>query len=95
MTETTSAEIVLPLTKVKGKYQVTIPTEVRKAVGLAVGDLLEATAHGTKIVLTPKVVVHREIVEAAISQGLADAKKGRIRGPFKNMAAFRKSLRRT
>ena len=49
----------MPLVKVKQKFQVTIPTEIRDAVPLEVGDVLEATVQGTNIVLTPKVVVDR------------------------------------
>ena len=49
----------MPLVKVKGKYQITIPAEVREELRLAVGDLLEATVQGTTIVLTPKAVVDR------------------------------------
>ena len=36
----------MPLVKVKEKFQVTIPTALRKAVRLSVGDLLEAEAKG-------------------------------------------------
>ena len=43
----------MPLIKVKHKFQVTIPTEIRAAVSLEVGDILEATVQGTTIVLTP------------------------------------------
>jgi AbrB family looped-hinge helix DNA binding protein len=49
----------MPLVKVKPKFQVTIPTEVREAVQIEVGDILEATVQGTTIVLTPKTVVDR------------------------------------
>jgi AbrB family looped-hinge helix DNA binding protein len=49
----------MPLVKVKEKFQVTIPTEVREAVQIAVGDILEATVQGATIVLTPKAVVDR------------------------------------
>jgi AbrB family looped-hinge helix DNA binding protein len=49
----------MPLVKVKPKFQVTIPTEVREAVQIEVGDILEATVQGTTIVLTPKAVIDR------------------------------------
>ena len=49
----------MPLVKVKEKFQVTIPTALREALHLAVGDLLEATVEQDKIVLKPKVVVDR------------------------------------
>ena len=49
----------MPLVKVKGKFQVTIPTELRDALHLAVGDILEATIENDTIVLKPKAVVDR------------------------------------
>ena len=57
----------MPLVKVKEKFQVTIPTALRKAVRLSVGDLLEAEAKGNTIVLKPKALVDREAVDAAIA----------------------------
>lgn len=56
----------MPLVRVKGKYQVTIPAEIRKRLGLEVGDYLEAEARGEEIVLRPKavMVVDREKGEA-------------------------------
>src|SRR2546425_3950844 len=51
--------LALPLVKVKEKFQVTIPTELREALHLAVGDMLEATIEQDRIVLTPKAVVDR------------------------------------
>ena len=50
----------MPLVKVKPKFQVTIPTEVREAVQIAVGDILEATVQGMTIVFTPKAVDRAE-----------------------------------
>ena len=47
------------LVKVKEKFQVTIPTELREALHLAVGDLLEATIEHDTIVLKPKTIVDR------------------------------------
>jgi AbrB family looped-hinge helix DNA binding protein len=44
---------------VKEKFQVTIPTELREALHLAVGDILEATVEDETIVLKPKAVVDR------------------------------------
>jgi AbrB family looped-hinge helix DNA binding protein len=52
-------ELTLPLVKVKGKFQVTIPTELREALHLTVGDILEATIENETIVLKPKAVVDR------------------------------------
>jgi AbrB family looped-hinge helix DNA binding protein len=52
-------ELTLPLVRVKEKFQVTIPTELRESLHLAVGDILEATVEADTIVLKPKAVVDR------------------------------------
>ena len=49
----------MPLVKVKEKFQITLPAELRAGLHLAVGDLLEATLQGQTIVLKPKDVVDR------------------------------------
>jgi AbrB family looped-hinge helix DNA binding protein len=51
--------LALPLVKVKEKFQITLPAELRQALHLAVGDMLEATVEQDKIVLTPKAIVNR------------------------------------
>lgn len=54
----------MPLVRVKGKYQVTIPAEIRKRLNLEVGDYLEIEAQGETILLKPKAVIDREKEEA-------------------------------
>lgn len=49
----------MPLVKVKEKFQITLPAELRAVLRLAVGDILEATIEHDTIVLKPKVVVDR------------------------------------
>lgn len=49
----------VPLVKVKEKFQVTIPTELREALRLSVGDILEAIVKNDTIVLKPKEVIDR------------------------------------
>jgi len=80
----------MPLVRVKGKYQVTLPLTVREKAGLAVGDLLEAKVEGKKITLTPKSVIDRELALA-----LEDVRQGRIIGPFRTAKAAVRALRRT
>jgi AbrB family looped-hinge helix DNA binding protein len=63
--------LTLPLVKVKEKFQITLPAELREALHLAVGDLLEATIQDNVIVLKPKVVVDREEAWAKIEQAMA------------------------
>ena len=78
----------MPLVTVKPKYQVTIPTSVRKQARLGVGDLLDAKVEGGTITLTPKSFIHRELALA-----LDDVRKGRTHGPFDSVDALMRSLR--
>jgi AbrB family looped-hinge helix DNA binding protein len=84
----------MALTKVKAKFQVTIPTEVRKTLRLGVGDLLEATVKNNVIVLKPKAVVDRESVEAALEEGLHDLKAGRMTPAFSSVKEFKTFLKK-
>jgi AbrB family looped-hinge helix DNA binding protein len=69
---------IRPLVRIKEKFQVTLPVELRTRSGLAVGDFLEVSLEqGGVITLTPKSLVDRQIAE-----GLADLKAGRIHGPY-------------
>ena len=68
----------MALVAVKNKYQIVIPREIRQAVGVEVGDLLEAKVEAGKITFTPKSVVDRGVAES-----LADFASGRSFGPFK------------
>ena len=78
----------MSLVKVKDKYQVTLPAEIRKQVGLAVGDLLEVEIKGAQITLTPKSVVDRELDLA-----LEDYEEGLSIGPFETTEAAVRALR--
>ncbi|MBI3335259.1 MAG: AbrB/MazE/SpoVT family DNA-binding domain-containing protein [Candidatus Portnoybacteria bacterium] len=77
---------IMPLVKVKEKFQVTIPTKVRKAMRLTVGDFLEVRKEGEAVVLKPKVVVDREI-DQTIVEGLEDIKKNRVSPAFSSAKA--------
>jgi AbrB family looped-hinge helix DNA binding protein len=80
----------MPLVRIKQKFQVTIPADIRDKLHLEEGGLLEATTEGGTIVLTPKAVVNRADVEAAIAEGLDDVRKGRVSAPFRTAKEFRK-----
>jgi bifunctional DNA-binding transcriptional regulator/antitoxin component of YhaV-PrlF toxin-antitoxin module len=68
------------LVRVKEKFQVTLPTELRLKARLAVGDFLEVGIEpGGVITLTPKSLVDRHIAD-----GLADLKAGRVHGPYRS-----------
>ncbi len=50
----------MPYVRVKHKFQVTIPTAVREAIGLHEGDTLETRVEDGNIVLIPQQVVARK-----------------------------------
>jgi len=49
----------MPQVKVKDKFQVTIPVEIREKLDMHVGDLLEVEVQGNHIVLKPQMVMDR------------------------------------
>ena len=78
---------LMALVSVKSKYQVVIPRNVRKKIGINVGDILEAAVERGKITFTPKSVVDRGIAES-----IADFKEGHVYGPFETRAELVASL---
>lgn len=52
----------MPLVKIKGKYQVTLPAEIRERLALKVGDLLEVDLKDQHIVLKPKTLIDKDQV---------------------------------
>jgi AbrB family looped-hinge helix DNA binding protein len=97
------------LVRVQNKGQMTIPSRVRSAVGLADGDIVEVKAVGKKIVITPQLVIDRSQFPSAddeytqeqrrvIDARLAKAEKGPFYGPFRDGAevnAFLKKWQRS
>jgi bifunctional DNA-binding transcriptional regulator/antitoxin component of YhaV-PrlF toxin-antitoxin module len=79
----------VPLVRIKTKYQVTLPNDLRKRVGVQIGDILEAKVERGKITLTPKIVIDRGIAES-----LEEFKKGRSYGPFDTAEEMLNSLHR-
>lgn len=79
----------MSLVRVKPKFQVTIPTAVREAISLEVGDLLDAEVHADRIVLTPKTVVDKRL-----QKSLAEARQGKVLGPFRSAKAAVNALKR-
>jgi len=77
----------MALVRVKAKYQVTLPDELRKQIGVGVGDLLEAKVERGKITFVPKTVVDR-----GIAQSLQEYAQGKGFGPFDSHEAFIASL---
>ena len=49
----------MPLVQVREKAQITIPSKIRKALGIKEGDYLEAEVKDNKIVLIPKILIDK------------------------------------
>lgn len=67
----------MALTKIGPKFQVTIPKEARLAVGLAVGDVMEATVTKNGVLLRPQVVIEKSAF-AALQQQAKRSGKDRL-----------------
>src|SRR5438552_17235597 len=95
------------LVKIHRKGQMTLPSRLRAAIGVAEGDLIEASVLKGKIVLTPKTVIdrsdfptaddeytpaQRKIINARLAESEQDLKHGRTFGPFDSHEAFIASL---
>lgn len=77
-----TSTVMPPLVKIKDKFQITIPTQIRKMINLEIGDILETVIQNGLIIFKPKVIYDRESVNAAVREGLEDYKSGRVYGPF-------------
>ncbi len=81
-----------PLIRVKGKSQITLPAPLLRKFELSEGDFLEATSTEEGILLTPKLVIDRSILEN-LKSGLADLRAGKTLGPFKNAAELNRAIK--
>ncbi len=87
----------MPLVQVREKAQITLPSKIRKALGIKEGDYLEAEVEDNKIVLIPKILVDKaEAVtlskksEEMFKEALEDVKKGKVK-KFKNAQELMRS----
>ena len=84
--------------KVREKYQVTIPEEVRGKVPLKVGERVEVTARGTEIIIRPVVEIPRDQAwfwskewQEQIAQSVKDLERGKMK-VFKSVREARKQF---
>jgi antitoxin MazE len=82
--------------KVREKFQVTIPEEIRGKIPLKVGERVEVTARGKEIVIRPVVEVPREQAwfwsrewQEQVNQSIKDLGKGKMK-VFKSVKEARK-----
>ncbi|MBI5789500.1 MAG: AbrB/MazE/SpoVT family DNA-binding domain-containing protein [Candidatus Schekmanbacteria bacterium] len=84
----------MPVVKVKNKFQVTIPAEIRNNAQIKEGDILEVTGKNKPTVFKSKIVLDRESIDAAVNEGLKNYKDGRTIGPFKSVEEFKATLKK-
>ena len=73
----------MDLIKVRGKAQITLPSQIRKALGIHEGDYLEAEVQDNKVVLIPQLLLDKlETVELSaqgermLEEALEEVKQG-------------------
>ena len=74
--------------KVGVSRQIVIPKKLYDELRLSSGDYLEVELEGDRLILTPKELVDKRLVE-----GLEDLKKGRVYGPFNSAKETTRALR--
>lgn len=81
----------MPLVQVREKAQITIPSKIRRALGIKEGDYLEAEVEDNKIVLIPKILIDKAKAvtlsrkgEEMLKEALEEVKKGRVK-KFENV----------
>jgi len=81
----------MPLVQVREKAQITLPSKIRKALGIKQGDYLEAEVEDNKIVLIPKILIDKAKAvtlsnngEEMLKEALEDVKKGKVK-EFRNV----------
>ena len=82
--------------KIREKYQVTIPENVRDKIPLKVGERVEVIARGNEIVIRPVVEIPRDQAwfwgtewQKQVAKSVEDIKKGRVK-VFKSVKEARK-----
>lgn len=81
--------------KVGPKFQVTIPKQVRDALGIKAGDLVETslTREGAAII-RPVVLVRRKVdIKKRLEAAERAVKEGRVYGPFNSAGAVMRALK--
>ena len=75
----------MSLIQVREKAQITIPSRIRKELGIKKGDYLEIVKEDDKIVIIPKILVDKASVnlstkgEEMLKEAIDDVKKGKAK----------------
>ena len=75
----------MSLIQVREKAQITIPSKIRKELGIKKGDYLEITKEDDRIVIIPKILIEKVSVnlsakgEEMLKEAIDDVKKGKVK----------------
>jgi len=75
----------MSLIQVREKAQITIPSKIRKELGIKKGDYLEIAKEDDRIVLIPKILIEKVSVnlsakgEEMLKEAIDDVKKGKVK----------------
>ena len=75
----------MSLIQIREKAQITIPSRIRKELGIKKGDYLEIVKEDDKIVIIPKILVDKVSVnlsakgEEMLKEAIDDVKKGKVK----------------
>jgi AbrB family looped-hinge helix DNA binding protein len=89
----------MTLSKITRNYQVSIPKNVRDALGLTEGDYLEVEERDGEIVMIPQRLIDADQAwfwtpewQAGEREVEEDIRAGRVSGPFKTVEEMKKHL---
>ena len=75
----------MSLIQVREKAQITIPSKIRKELGIKKGDYLEIAKEDDRIVIIPKILIEKVSVnlsakgEEMLKEAIDDVKKGKVK----------------
>ena len=75
----------MSLIQVREKAQITIPSSIRKELGIKKGDYLDIVKEDDKIVIIPKILIDKVSVnlsakgEEMLKEAINDVKKGKVK----------------
>ena len=75
----------MSLVQIREKAQITIPSRIRKELGIKNGDYLEIVKEGNKIVIIPKILVDKASInlsakgEEMLKEAIDDVRKGKVK----------------
>ena len=89
----------MAVVKITRSFQVSIPKEIREALRLEEGDLIEMRERGGEIVMIPKKLIDADQAwfwtsewQEGEREAEEDLRSGRVSGPFRDAGDLKKRL---